>query len=711
MTKKGLGILGLFIIVLPAFLQAQEKLTGLFYNNMVHQAWLQQKTKPRFKTGKTETNYLSLPFFDHFKTPGPFPNRQRWMEKTVFVNNGFGYFPPDQGVATFDALDSTGSIYGNATSAPFRADRLTSRPLRMDSIFSPVPQKLTPDDSVYLSFYYQPQGYGDAPEESDSLILVFHELTGDTVFSHIDSVWVSANLYLKSPQDTLFPLDTLRGIPPCDTNFYLINYQTLVWGDSLLFPCDSVFAPEKQWVKVWSSPGMTLEQFRKKYGKDFVQVMVPAKEKNCFYKGFQFRFYNKASIANSITPAWQSNVDEWNVDDIYLNAGRSAKDTTYRAITFSGTYPNFLKKYTEMPYRQYRSDPTNSLTPDFHVYIANRDNQPHNIHYFYQVHQVNGSFNYGYDGGTCILNPFYKAGFQDCHTSCGAAQACPPVNSLFSLDYDRDTTSYIIKHYISDSSVSPPLVDSLVYRQGFYNEYAYDDGIPELGYSLEPAGAELAYRFQLKIADTLRALRIYFNKTKSSPTRFFDLMIWRDNNGKPGEVIYKQNNQRVRWKEGLYPFTTYKLDTPVLVSGTIYVGYRQQDQSLNVGFDANHDAGNNIFYFSGDGWYQTKFKGALLIRPVVGQNMILDIPAQKTNTENITVYPNPAQNRLYFSGIPDPWQQSVTGVVYDLFGRKVIRCIKMTNNSLDVSSLDTGMYILHLQSGTKNYILKFIVRH
>ncbi len=711
MTKKGFGIIGLFIIVLPAFLQAQERLTGLFYNNTVHQAWLQQKNKPRFKTDETETNYLSLPFFDNFKTPAPFPDSRRWVEKAVFVNTGFGYLPPDQGVATFDALDSTGSIYGNAISVPFRADHLTSQPLRLDSVFSPVPRKLTPADSVYLSFYYQPQGYGDAPEKGDSLILVFHELTGDTVFSRIDSVWVSANLYLKSPQDTIFPLDTLRGISPCDTNFYLINYQTLVWGDSLLFPCDSVFAPEKRWVKVWSSPGMTLEQFKEEYGKDFVQVLIPLSQSSCFYKGFQFQFYNKASIANSITPVWQSNVDEWNVDDIYLNAGRSAKDTTYRAIAFSGTHPNFLKRYTEMPYRQYRSDPTNSLTPDFHVYIANRDNQPHDIHYFYQVHQVNGNFGYGYDGGTCVLNPFYEAGFQDCNTSCGAAQACPPVNSLFSLDYDRDTTSYIIKHYISDSSVSPPLVDSMVYRQGFYNEYAYDDGTPELGYSLEPAGAELAYRFQLKIADTLQAVRIYFNKTKSSPTRLFDLMIWRDNNGKPGEVIYKQVNQQVHWEDGLYPFTTYKLDTPVLVSGTIYVGYRQQDQSLNVGFDANHDAGEDIFYFSEGAWYQTKFKGALLIRPVVGQNMILGIPSQSTNTETCSVYPNPVRSQLHFAGILiDPQHPAIVNV-YDLFGRKIIPQINMTTPSLNVSFLPDGMYLLQLQYGIKNYTIKFIVRH
>ena len=37
------------------------------------------------------------------------------------------------------------------------------------------------------------------------------------------------------------------------------------------------------------------------------------------------------------------------------------------------------------------------------------------------------------------------------------------------------------------------LVDSTIYHQGFYNYYAYDDGTPEMGYGLEPAGAQLGY--------------------------------------------------------------------------------------------------------------------------------------------------------------------------------------------------------------------------
>jgi hypothetical protein len=708
MKKKQLFVTFWVLFLLPA-LQAQEVLTGLPSNPAVHQRYLQSRSQAVFKTSH-KAIALQLPFFDDFKTSHIYPDARLWSDKDVFVNNHFCFLPPDRGVATFDALDSAGNIYSGATSVSFKADRLTSQPVRLDSVFSPSVKALSPADSVYLSFYYQPQGTADAPEEGDSLVLKFLKLTGDTVFSHIDSVWVSANRFLSGLQDTLHPGDTLRGRPPCDTAFYLVNYSTLVWGDSLLFPCDSVFTPETVWKTVWKTPGMSLQDFREKYGKNFVQVMVPLRDSGYFFNGFRFRFWNYVSIANSINPAWQSNVDQWNVDYVYLNTGRFAGDTTHRALAFSGTAPDFLKSYTEMPYRQYRSDPTNSMRPDFHVYMANLDRVAHNVHYFYRVTQVNGSFAYGYDGGNCVLKPFYETGFQDCSTGCGAAQACPPVNSLFSLDYDRDTTSYVIRHYISDSSVSPPLVDSMVYRQGFYNEFAYDDGTPELGYTLEPAGAELAYRFKLKAPDTLRALRIYFNKTAGNAAPFFDIMIWRDNNGKPGEVIYRQNNQKVFWEKGLYPFSTYKLDSALVVSGTFYVGYRQQNQSLNVGFDANHDAGKNIFYFAESHWYPTSFHGALLMRPVLGQDMILGTETVSKTMRHLSVYPNPVNGVLHLSGVRISGRFPARIAVYDLTGRLVIRKL-LTDNILETGGLKQGLYLLRLGSGTRIFYAKFIVKH
>ncbi len=686
---------------------AQEVLTGIQVNEAVASAYKKRsETKRDCNCGST-IEAKALPFFDDFSTSKVVPDQTKWIDKNVFVNENFAYRPLNKGVATFDALDSTGRIYKDADYIAFPADVLTSVPLRTDSVFTPVARKLTPADSLYFSFYYQPQGIANEPEEWDTLLLEFSYFTGDTVFSHVDSIWVSANTYLENEQDTIHPFDTLWAPPGCNPNMYKVNFETLTWGDWVQMPCDSVMVPEKKWKEVWSSMGMKLDTFRLKYGSDFARVMIPIIDSVFFENGFQFRFRNYASIANDIIPAWKSNVDEWNIDLVYLNYNRSLADTTFRMVTFSERAPSFLKRYEVMPYRQYRADPINTLAPEVHLYISNMDKIEHNTKYRYEVYGTDGTFYYSYDGGSCNLPPVYTYGFQNCNTSCGAAHACPPVNSSFDVDYNTDTTSFIIKHYISDSSESNILVDSAIYKQGFYNYFAYDDGTPELGYSLEPAGAQLACKFKLNMADTLQGVQIHFNRIQNnSNPNYFKLMVWSDNNGKPGEVIYEEDGKRVEWNDGIYSFYPYMFEKPLKVSGTIYVGFEQaQFGGLNIGFDANHDRRENIFYNVENTWYQSNYTGALLIRPIIGSNLVLNTGNHILTDKKLKVYPNPAQNRLYFDL---KHEQNGTSVieVYSLLGARVIQT-ETPHNYIDVSGLPKGIYLLRMKSGNDFYTAKF----
>ena len=74
--------------------------------------------------------------------------------------------PWSLGVATFDGLDEYGYPYAMGTTTSGYADHLTSKIIDMSS--------LDAGDSIYFSFLYQPQGFCDAPEASDSLILEFY---------------------------------------------------------------------------------------------------------------------------------------------------------------------------------------------------------------------------------------------------------------------------------------------------------------------------------------------------------------------------------------------------------------------------------------------------------------------------------------------------------------------------------------------------------
>jgi len=109
----------------------------------------------------------------------PDGKRSLWQNDFVLINDGFAFNPPSYGVATFDGLDRYGRAYDNsATNTYGDADFLTSAPIDLSG--------LTRNDSVYLSFYFQPQGLSrDAPEPNDSLVLQFY----DVGISRWKSVW------------------------------------------------------------------------------------------------------------------------------------------------------------------------------------------------------------------------------------------------------------------------------------------------------------------------------------------------------------------------------------------------------------------------------------------------------------------------------------------------------------------------------------------
>jgi|FLOH01.1.fsa_nt_gi hypothetical protein len=656
-----------------------------------------------------------LPFFDDFSTSNIFPDQSLWDGRSVFVNKDFPYMPVNIGAATFDAIDSSGNVYSNGTIAPFQADKLTSQNIRLDSIFIPVGRKLTPADSVYLSFFYQPQGVGDDPQLRDSLILEFSRHTGNMVFSHMDSITVNSNIYLQNPGDTIRFLDTLWAPASmgCNPLVFTIAYVNIPWGDSVTVGCDSVFIPEIDWDLMWFSEGSTLEEFNAIYNKNMVQVMIPVVDTAYFSDKFRFRFRNYASLANENYPAsWRSNGDQWNIDYVYLNYNRSAGDTTYRALTFSQRAPSFLRNYEVMPYRQYRFSPTQNTRESFQMYIANLDNIEHNTKYSYHVKQVNGTFGYDYFGGSCNLLPFYEDGFQKC-VGCGAAHACPDVNSLFALDYDRDTTSYIIKHYISDSSDQNSIVDSAIYKQGFYNYYAYDDGTPEVGWGVDGAtGAQIAYQFALSMSDTLWGVQMYFNRTLNAANEFrFDLLVWSDNNGRPGEEVYRLENQKVEWENGLYRFYPYMLSEPKVMAGVFYIGWEKyQPDNMNIGMDANNDKRDKIFYKTDSVWFNASVPGALMIRPIVGSNMVLSTEEVINDKEinRIKVYPNPASTYFTFSNEEIKNDPSAELDIINMFGENVVNKKGLIGN-INISSLSAGIYIVRVNSNNIYYTAKLLI--
>ncbi len=93
-----------------------------------------------------------------------------WIDSEAYHNFRFAVEPWSLGVVTFDGLDENGFPYDIGTTLTNYADHLTSKPIDMSGF--------DVSDSVYFSFLYQSEGFGDAPESEDSLILEFfaHDL-------------------------------------------------------------------------------------------------------------------------------------------------------------------------------------------------------------------------------------------------------------------------------------------------------------------------------------------------------------------------------------------------------------------------------------------------------------------------------------------------------------------------------------------------------
>ena len=651
-----------------------------------------------------------LPFFDDFSQSNTYPDSTKWTDNNVLINAGFPVCPPNRKGATFDVLDANGEVYSYASSNAFVAEYLTSVRIRLDSIMEPEPRAITPADSVYLSFYYQPQGNGNPPEAQDSLVLQFGTTTERQEFLFLDyQNYDIADIFAEMQVDTLFPGDTIWASTGCQPGLYTLITDTLtpMTQGSIAVPCDSVFitVADTTWYHIWSAPGQTLESFMaENNGQYFKQVMIPIRDLKYFRNDFYFRFYNYASIVGSSLPSNRSNEDNWNIDFVYLNINRTADDTDYPIICFSGQQPSFFNRYQSIPYRQYRINPYTLTRESLEIDIANLDGTDHEANYYYTVQQVGGGQHYTRALSPTNIPPYKTNGFLECSDEF-ESPACPNVGELFAISMEYDSVSYQISHYLYDSTSNPPLADSMVYRIGMYNYYAYDDGIPELGFGVRPAGGRFAVRFDIADFDTIQGVQLLFNHTlHDANNKQFDIVIWKDANGKPGEELYRLENQRPQWQDQIYRFSYYKFDKTIALAGVFYIGIEQRsDELINIGFDTSIDNIEYNFVNTNGSWQQSSKHGSLMIRPVVGASYFIDVQEYSENT--LQLYPNPANDLLHIEGKIQNGKVSI----YDLMGRKVYG--GEYQSVIPIDFLTDGIYLLSITSNEGQVInQKFIIR-
>ena len=618
----------LTILLAVSFLmsgKAQEYLTG--FNGGIPE---QESLKSRDEVSAT------LPFFDDFRNEGIYPDASRWQTGNVFVNSGFPMMPVNYRAATLDIIDKYGKVYSRGSTAPFIGDSLLSVKIRLDSVGN---HALTPADSLYFSFYYQPGGFGDCPDRDDSLVLQFGYGYDEVVF------------------------DTV-----------LQNYVTL---------------RKTAWKQMWATEGEEMETFLAECGENqyFKKVMIPITDTCFFQEDFRILFFNYGTLPTQMYPNDRSNLDQWNIDFVYLDMNRSLDNDNYPIVNFTHNSPAFLKRYRTMPYKHYKENPISEINNIFDMYLTNMDVNAHEVRYSCEVEDNNSSWIYSYSSDPFIINQYSNDGVMRDSIVMG--------NFIYPYNLPGDTTSFTIRHTIEvvDEHSGEVEGDVLEHQQVFGNYFSYDDGTPEKGYGLVPADTYFAVQFKVTTLDTVRGVQMLFNRTLNDANfNFFDIVVWRDNNGKPGQELYTLANRRPIWNDSvLYAFSEYTFNEVVKVNSTFYVGIRQRySKSINIGFDSSIDNHQYNFYDTGYGWENSSFAGSIMIRPLMGRNTDLLVNTGDSDNGRIVLYPNPANDVVRISGYDQMVYREI--VIYDLTGRVVKQAYNC--NELYVNDLQDGVYML-----------------
>jgi len=607
------------LLLVPQWLYGQERLVALEDNPGIIQKL--KNTKSQSKSLMVPDT-LELPFFDDFSRETVFPNPNKWMDKDVFVNFDYGNNPPSIGVATFDVLDSTGHIYNNADTYHFIADQLTSRPIDLD---------LPSGSGVFLSFYYQPKGYGDPPQISDSLNLEFY-----------------------SPSDSI-------------------------------------------WIPVWSVPGDTLPADSMRL---FKQVMISIEDSIYLLKGFQFRFYNYASLtSNKLDPGRVGNCDHWNIDYVMLDKGRFAEDTVPHDVVISKPMHSLLKNFEAMPWKDFNEVYLSEMGSFLPLVYRNLDSITRNVTRNFEIFDVyQNVMAHTYSGGAFNIGPWETINY-----------ASQPLYTFQSPG--NDSALFKIKATLVTDIFDQKMNDTTTYFQHFDNYFAYDDGTAEAGYGYSGEGASnvnIAYRFQSFIPDTLKAVDFYFNRSyQDGNDTYFNLTIWDDQEGKPGDILYTEEFLKPLWRDSLNAFYRYKLTTPVSVNGFFYVGWQQTtDEFLNVGFDKNRVNNKLLFYELNGEWMPSIWEGSLMIRPVVKSWLLTGMEPDKTLSE-IKIFPNPVSRILHIDPGSLLHSNNFSVKIFNLCGQ-VLKHYGQPISQIDVSSLFPGMYLIEIQNGDHTRKIKFV---
>jgi hypothetical protein len=121
----------------------------------------------RTSAAERDSTQILLPFWDDFSRTTFLPDTTHWFVEsgTTTISGSLGIRPPTVNVAAFDGWNNLGVPYSSEQLEIGAGDSLVSRFIDMGSV-NPVLF-----ETCFLSFFWQKEGRGEAPDEGDSIRL------------------------------------------------------------------------------------------------------------------------------------------------------------------------------------------------------------------------------------------------------------------------------------------------------------------------------------------------------------------------------------------------------------------------------------------------------------------------------------------------------------------------------------------------------------
>ena len=521
---------------------------------------------------------------------------------------------------------------------------------------------------------------------------------GIATFDGLDSIGKPRNLASETvhgPSDYL----TSRPIDLSNSSEVYLSFALQSTGIGNEPEANDIFKLEfldtaSLWQTVWDTTGYSLS--------DFEKIKITIADFSFLHNAFQFRFHNEATLSG--------NFDHWHIDNVLLTDDISLSEDN-EDIAFVYETSRMLNFYTSVPWSHFDINRAAYMASSMDTWLRNNYSTTQSVDYRYDIYNYQDELIFHYPSTGPSRNdeipPFLNDNFS--YSDDSPAAITIGVSAFPSSSTDLESNSFtIVQSIATDDNDLFKTNDTLRFTQHFENYYSLDDGSAEASYGINVDGGQVAMLFNISEEDTLKAVQIHFEENfEDSDGLAFSITLWDSNEGLPSDILYQSQIFYPKYTDTKNGFYEYVLENPIIVSGSIFVGWEQYyDEIINVGLDRNTINNNRMYYNLGAGWNLSNCAdcdGTWMIRPVFGNLSTSSI--EDFSTVSLNIFPNPANTYVNIE-----FSKSFALSIFNLSGELVHNDFSDGSLGVDLVSFSKGIYILEILSDNRKYRKKLVVQ-